>query len=542
MSMFENFPYTNLHELNLDWLVKQLNKMTEAQVLSVNGMTGVVTLYENAAVQFPSIAQDSWSILRLADGTTRGIYFANDNTAFILHGNTMSEIYSQNHQPPYPVTRVNGQYGDVELYTDQYVRLPDLTDAQMTNWTFFRILNGTSHGIQFNDDGTAQIINGTSRYTVYTSDNPPPYPVSSVNGQTGTVVLFSDVNAAVSFPAVTDAGIEAWSLERNVNGTVYGLRLNDDGTLTLKVGASEYTVYTSNDPAPAFVEDDTAEVMNVTEDSPDNYWGLTRDTTQANIGIVFENADPDDPHAYLSYTDSNDQGQTLQLLTPNDIPPTGVTSVNSKSGIVTLYGSDIPTSTGDSTKLDANILENKQMVVWIEPTDTASRNYTENQFLYRESNNHIYRVTTPIVIGDTLTPGTNLSGSYYSNLGEAVKLNKNDIATLQSTKAYQWGVGSHGLSNNILAYGYITNGGNDLYLYYPVNCNENLSATVNLTSAVVRGMNGYVLNNVTDFTGYTITGATHASGITIKIVMPTAQAAINNTPLSAQFSGNIILS
>lgn len=540
MSMFENFPYTNLHELNLDWLVKQLNQMTEAQVLSVNGMTGVVTLYENAAVQFPSIAQDSWSMLRLADGTTRGIYFANDNTAFILHGNTMSEIYSQNNQPPYPVTRVNGMYGDVELYTEQYVRLPDLTDAQMTNWTFFRILNGTSHGIQFNDDGTAQIINGTSRYTVYTSDNPPPYPVSSVNGQTGTVVLFSDVNAAVSFPAVTDAGIEAWSLERNVNGTVYGLRLNDDGTLTLKVGASEYTVYTSNDPAPTFVEDDSVEVMNVTENSPDNYWGLSRETTEGDIGIVFENSDPDDPHAYLAYTDSNDQGQTLQLLTPNDIPATGVTSVNNKSGIVTLYGSDIETSSGDSTKLDANIRETKQISAYVETTNTASRNYNVNDFLYRETDNRLYRVTIPISIGDTLTPNTNIAYNY--NLGTVIRTVKSDITSLQSSKAAQWLAGSHNFSPNILAFGYLTAGGTDLYLYFPVNVDESLTvSSISITALTVRGVSGYILNNVTDFTGYTITSNTHHSGMLVKVVLPTAQASINNTVAVAQISGSVVL-
>ena len=29
MALFENFPYTNLHELNLDWLIDMLNKITQ---------------------------------------------------------------------------------------------------------------------------------------------------------------------------------------------------------------------------------------------------------------------------------------------------------------------------------------------------------------------------------------------------------------------------------------------------------------------------------------------------------------------------------
>ena len=36
------YPYTNLHELNLDWIIEQLNK--ENPVISVNGKQGIVTL------------------------------------------------------------------------------------------------------------------------------------------------------------------------------------------------------------------------------------------------------------------------------------------------------------------------------------------------------------------------------------------------------------------------------------------------------------------------------------------------------------------
>ena len=41
MSMLK-YPYTNLHELNLDWIIEQLNR--EGAVLSVNGKHGTVTL------------------------------------------------------------------------------------------------------------------------------------------------------------------------------------------------------------------------------------------------------------------------------------------------------------------------------------------------------------------------------------------------------------------------------------------------------------------------------------------------------------------
>lgn len=537
MAMFENFPYTNLHDLNLDWLVDQLNKMTEAQVLSVNGMTGVVTLYENAAVQFPTVAQDSWQILRLADGTTRGIYFANDNTAYILHGNTMSQIYSQNNQPPYPVTRVNGLYGDIELYTEQYVRLPDLTDAQMTNWTFFRILNGMSHGIQFNDDGTAQIIKGTSRYTIYTSDNPPPYPVSSVNGQTGAVILFTDSNAAIIYPAISDAGIEAWSMERNLNGTVLGLQLKDDGTLILKNGASEYTVYTSNDPMPGFVEDDTVEIMTVTEDSPDNFWGLIRETTEKPVGVVFENADPDDPHAYLIYTDSTDTSQSLQLMTTNDIPASGVVSVNTLSGIVTLYGSDIETASGDSRTLDTAVSDAEAKVAFIETSLVATRSYNVNSFII--VNNNLYRVASAISSGDTLTPGSNII--YNSNLGEQIRTVKNDITGLQQSKGNAWTAGSHATSTRVKCAGYLTSAGQNLHFFYPIAIASGLSvSSFTINSITARGIAGYILDTVSVFTGYTNSCFAVTNGLHFILAAP-SPLGTNNTVATVEIDATVIL-
>lgn len=537
MAMFENFPYTNLHELNLDWLIKQLNQMTEAQVLSVNGMTGVVTLYENAAVQFPAVAQDSWQILRLADGTTRGIYFANDNKAFILHGNTMSEIYSQNNQPPYPVTRVNGMYGDIELYTDQYVRLPDLTDAQMTNWTFFRMLNNVSHGIQFDDDGTASIINGVHRYVLYTSNNPPTFPVDSVNGQTGTVVLYTDVNAAVGFPAVTDAGINAWSLERNVNGTVYGLRLNDDGTVTLKVGAAEYTVYTSNDPQDGYVTDPEESVQQITEDSTDNYWGLIRDTTEGSIGLLFENSDPDNPSAYVVYTDSNDQQQTMKILTPSDIPASGVVSVNTKSGIVTLYGSDIEMNSGDSRKVDQAVSDAEAKVAFVEPTSTASRNYNENQFLIM--NNNLYRVTTPISSSDTITVGTNVT--LVANLSEWITSLIGTTNNLNINKAERWGPGVQTLNSHVKCAGYLTSSGERLHLFYPQPCQAGLSGTnFTITYLTARGVTGYVVNSISDLTGWSYSINVQQNGIHIYMENGTTLGT-NNTPCEVEVDGTITL-
>lgn len=401
MALFENFPYTNLQQLNLDWLIDQLNKISESTVLSVNGQTGVVILYQDAQVVLPNVPQDNWSIVRMADGTHRGILFGNDDKAYIVHGNLMAELYANNNPPPYPVTRVNGLTGDVELYTDQYVRLPDLTDAQMTNWTFFRMLNNTSHGIQFEDDGTAYIINGTSRYILYTSNDTPPYPVDSVNGQTGTVVLFTDSNGNMAMPALTDPLYEGWSINRSVNGTNLGLEFKDDGSLVLKVGAAEYTVYTSNEPQANYVSTPSDSVQQVAVDSQDDYWGLIRETSEGMIGIGFTNTDPDNPIVNLLYTDSLDQGQSVQLLTVNDLPGTGVYSVNTKTGIVTLYGSDIEMNLSDSRTIDDAVEDTNECIAIYEPSNTATHNISTGQIVIW--NYATYIATNNISIGDTLS-------------------------------------------------------------------------------------------------------------------------------------------
>ena len=432
MALFENFPYTNLHELNLDWIVQQLNMIKESVVISVNGQTGDVILYQNATVQFPNVSESDWSIIRMADGTTRGILFKNDNTAYIVHGNQLSQIYSADNPPAYPVTSVNGKTGAVVLYDEQYVMLPTLTDAQMNNWTFFRTLNSVARGIQFDDDGSAYIIDGVNRYMLYTTNNTPPYPVTSVNGQTGTIILFTDNNGDVRFPDFTNPDYEGWTVERQVNGTMIGLVFADDGTITLKVGANEYKVYTENDPQEGFVSDPTQEVMEVTENSTDNYWGLLRTTTEGQVGFLFNNADPDDPEIYMAYTDSNDQGQTLKLLTVNDIPAgAGVITVNSKYGVVTLYGSDLDISITDTRTISQGIEDVKDNMAYVENGNLATNNIPSGSYVIWKNN--VYKSSNTIAIGDTL------SGSNLTAISEGGFTNKiqSDIVDLQN-KVNPW--------------------------------------------------------------------------------------------------------
>lgn len=407
MALFENFPYTNLHELNLDWIINELNRIKETAVLSVNGLTGDVILYENAIVQFPAVPEDHWSIIKMANGTERGIMFGNDNKAYIVHGNLMNEVYAQNNQPPYPVTSVNGQTGDIVLYSQNAVRLPDLDDITLHNWNIFRELNNVFRGIQFNDDGSAEIIDGLNRYQLYSANNPPAYPVTSVNTQTGDVVLFTDTNGSVVFPAITDPNITGWIMGRNINSTPCYIQLNDDGTMTLTAGGNTYGVYTTLQTA--------SDVINIPTDAVTDEWGLIRTTSEGSVGILFSNDDLlTTPEAYIRYVDSMDVVHTEKLLTSADIPSTsGVVSFNGMTGVVVIRGSDLIVSIsdtrtiaqaiGDLTTEDEAI---KSCIAYVENTNVATQNIPNHSYVIWKDQPYIS--TSNISIGNTLS-GSNLS-------------------------------------------------------------------------------------------------------------------------------------
>lgn len=358
MALFENFPYTNLHELNLDWLIDNIKKLEESQVLSVNGETGHVILYQSENMQLPDVDSNVWQIIRTTDGVTAGIHFnSSTGMATIVNGDTLDQIYTHDHPPVYPVYSVNGQTGAVVLYPDQYVRLPDLTDEEMTNWTFFRHLNGVSKGIQFDDTGSAYIVDGQNRYKIFTQhtgDN-PPYPVQSVNGLTGNVQLYTE--QYVQLPQLTDPSMNAWTLFRMINSVAVGFKLADDGTVSVINGSDEYPVYIQGINDPSDFDDPTAAVLALSDDvasADGKQWGMVRTLEADNntVGIVFKyNTVTAAYETYLKVGSTE-----TKLLTAADIPPgSGVLSVNGQTGAVVLTGEDIHVSTSDTDDIATTI-------------------------------------------------------------------------------------------------------------------------------------------------------------------------------------------
>lgn len=415
MALFENFPYTNLHELNLNWLIEVIKELEENTVISVNGQTGEIILYQNATMELPAVSEADWSIVRTANGTRAGILFNGNGTSYIVHGGILDKIFTTNNPPPYPVTRVNGMTGDITLYADRYVQLPPLTGSEIDTWNIFRKINNVNFGIQFESDGKAYIMAGNNRYQVFTEHDEPDYPVESVNGETGNIRLYYTEANDIEFLGISPeeaTEYNSWSISRALNDTgetVLSLELTKTGQLRLHSGNAVYTVYSTANPQPTWVDDPNADVIEVSDTANGDVWGFIRETDTAPVGIIFDNSLQDTPKAYVRYTDSNNQVQNIQLLTRQDIPTSsGVISINGLDGIVVLTGENISVSSTDVRHINivlANLesadLNHQAAMSYNEPGLTASHNIPIGAYVYW--NGGAYRARQAISIGENLS-------------------------------------------------------------------------------------------------------------------------------------------
>ena len=408
--MFEKFPYTNLHELNLDWIINKLHEIENAAVLSVNGQTGDVVLYQDALVVFPPVTDNQWNIYRqvgnTGDTSIEGIQFIKGQPAQRIAGLQRYNIYDQGNPPPYPVTSVQGQTGDVVvtfpvssvngltgdvvLYQNPVIQYP--TTDQNT-WNLYRIVTGSDStteaaGIQFIKGQAAQRIAGLQRYDIYDQGNPPPYPVTSVNGQTGPVVL--------TFPVTS------------VNGQT--------GDVTITIPVTSVNGQTGAVTIPPFVTDRTVALMDVdTVVSGATQWALSRNiklgstVNTADVGILFDTETDGTLKAYIRKKIGNTV-TTEKILTPADIPSdTGVISVNGVSGVVSLDGDDIPSTSGSALSvsdvlsghtLDITDLQNQADAIEENLADyySASADYAVGDLIIR--NDTLWKCNTAITGGE----------------------------------------------------------------------------------------------------------------------------------------------
>ena len=340
--MFEHFPYTNFHDLNLDWIIQKVKEAyspdnpPESVVLSVNGETGDVILYRDAVITLPDVQESQWNIHRLANGQSSGIQFIQGDKAQRIDGTHRYDIYDAGNPPPYPVRSVNGMTGnvtvvksvngdngDVYLYPTAIIEFPDVSENY---FQMKRTAAGTDIGIEFDKNGPAKRLNDTDEYEIYDEGNPPPYPVTSVGTLTGAVAILDT-------SIVTDHGEQKLKIAFPVTSV--------DG----QTGTVETWGYTDADD------------IKLPIDAEADVWSLGRDVPSGTLGIKLTvNGLTDNPEGYLVLDDGTNNPTLLKILTPADIPSSsGVVSVNGANGVVILYGTDIAMSGTDSTTLKAAI-------------------------------------------------------------------------------------------------------------------------------------------------------------------------------------------
>lgn len=372
MGLFEQFPYQNFHELNLDWIIQQINMVKESVVLSVNGQTGDVILYPEAFVRLPDLSDTTtWSFFRYVDGKAEGVQFINGQPMQRIDDLNRYNIYDSGNPPPYPVTAVNGQTGDVViavpvqsvngmtgnviLYQNASIEFPAInTDS----WEMWRETDtNQALGIKFNAGQPIKRVDNGLEYTVYDSQNQPPYPVESVAGLTGAVAI---LNTQI----VTDQGQQKIQIVFPVNSV--------DG----QTGSVNTWGYTNNATTKLPLA------------APADLWNLTRDINSGTVGLRFTYDSVNGSQAYLTFNDGTNPETSLKLLTPADIPSSsGVVSINGLAGVVNLYADNIQMNNTDNTLVEDAINNNatkaqNSLAYIVGDTNTTGGTLTAGQFVY----------------------------------------------------------------------------------------------------------------------------------------------------------------
>lgn len=166
--LFEQFPHTNFHELNLDWMIDLLNtfkdELENRAVLSVNGMTGEVTLYESENVVLPPLTDvSSWRLVRMMDGQYVGVLFQ-DGHVWLQQGNSTLKLLTTEDIPTSAgVVSINGLGGIVRL-TGADIPIDDSADPDSV-----RLALETEHTERVNADNDLNNAIGSLNNKLHTT-------------------------------------------------------------------------------------------------------------------------------------------------------------------------------------------------------------------------------------------------------------------------------------------------------------------------------------------------------------------------------------
>ena len=163
------YPWTNLHELNLDWILSQIRQLTK-QIAKFTGLTASAH----------SVPYGSDPTVDVTGGTGNDPY----NLDFGIPDSASSAVNT-----------VNGQSGDVVL-TASDIGLGNVDNVQQ-----------------------------------YSATNPPPYPVTSVNGQTGDVTVPDGVKQTAPLtPTSTHVTLNEAYMVKMGNLVTYSFEFTLDST------------------------------------------------------------------------------------------------------------------------------------------------------------------------------------------------------------------------------------------------------------------------------------------------------------------------
>ena len=199
------YPWTNLHELNLDWILSQIRQLTK-QIAKFTGLTASahsVPYGSDPTVDVTGgTGNDPYNLdFGIPESASSAVNTVNGQSGDVVL--TASDIglgnvdnvqqYSATNPPPYPVTSVNGMTGDVIVQGGG-------------GGSDVLSVNGQSGVVVLtaSDIGLGNVDNVQQ----YSATNPPPYPVTSVNTQTGAVTLGTLVDVSASLTATADLTIE----------------------------------------------------------------------------------------------------------------------------------------------------------------------------------------------------------------------------------------------------------------------------------------------------------------------------------------------
>ena len=188
--------------------------LTEKVVTSVNGQVGDILLIDGNLVSIPEAEEtleEGQYIVNAEQlgGIDSSRYALTENIVTSINGQVgdvtiekedLSDFYSSENQPPYPVISVNGQTGEVVIEQPDLVRIEDVTvdleeGIYLANADQLGGKNAAEYALI---DNVVTSINGqTGNVTLeepdlsgfYSETNPPQYPVTSVNGMSGDVTI-----------------------------------------------------------------------------------------------------------------------------------------------------------------------------------------------------------------------------------------------------------------------------------------------------------------------------------------------------------------